>query len=434
MKLTFLGAAQTVTGSKTLLEYQDFKILIDCGMYQGQEDSFNQEQESINYAQIDYIFITHAHYDHCGYLPVAIKNGFNGIIYCSAITKDLISIVLNDAYKIQFNTGQKDESLYYDEIHLQQALACIITLEDEFQLSSNIRVKVYDAGHILGAKSFLFSIDNKKIWFSGDIGRKDNTIHITPKIPEQADIAIIESTYGDRIHPSLEQTQNILEQAIFDTKENNGVLLIAAFAIARTQEIIYELYKIYDKIHLPIYIDSPMAINATKVYELNSHKLSITKNEFEKALSKCKVIEFPKDTKNLQKKCKPYILISSSGMLGGGKILSHFEKIYNNKKNTILLTGYQAQNTLGFKLENNITPIIFKSKQINVQAQVKTIHGLSAHADKLQLADYLCQIKGLNKIILNHGQKNSTHQFQSFLEKKLNIKTDIALRNNSFEI
>lgn len=437
MKLKFLGAAHTVTGSKTALTLGDTQILIDCGMYQGTEEvtGFNLEKLDIEIKKLDYIFLTHAHYDHCGYLPVLISAGFRGKILCSEITKKLVQVVLEDSVKIQeFNKKQKKiDEVLYTAIDVQKTMSLFETKKNDQTYSiNNFSYRFYEAGHILGAISIVFTFKGKTICFSGDLGRGKDILHKSPNFPKDIDFLVIESTYGNRIHSNVNALDSLAEQ-VKRIKDSKGVLLIPTFAIARTQVMMVLLHRLFKNVpglEIPIYLDSPMGIRATKIYEENVSSLKISEEEFVKALNSIKTIEFGHDLKKIKKEKGPFIILSSSGMITGGKVLKYFDMYAKHEKNTILLVGYQAEGTIGRKILDGDLEVRLFGHTINVRASIQQLESMSAHADKIELRNMILSAGDqLKSIYLNHGEDLALNEFKTYLEKETSINIEIARKN-----
>ena len=441
MKVKFLGASETVTGSKTLLEFGDVVMLVDCGLYQG-----NYDLEAANdffpgplAGSIDYIFLTHAHLDHCGLLPKLVLDGFKGKIFCTEPTKKLVQIILEDSAKIQeYELKEKiRNNLLYDLADVERTMSLIQILPlnkpHEFE---DFSAEYFEAGHILGAASLVITADEKKICFSGDIGRNDDLIHNAVSIPPDLDYLILETTYGDRLHNRLDRYKDLVE-SIKRVKGTKGVLLIPAFAVARTQVLIQMLWQVfeeYKELQIPVYVDSSMGVKATNIYEEYQSHLKIGMEEFEAALKRVKLIEFGKDHKRMAKKKPPFILISSSGMLNGGKILKYIDMYAHHEKNTILLTGFQGEGTLGRSLREGLKEIQIMGRKLPVRADIRQVSSLSAHGDQSDLTSYILACPTLKKVFLNHGEAASAQAFKTHLEKKSSVESIVVKLNDEFEL
>ena len=424
INLTFLGAASTVTGSKTLVEFSNTKLIVDSGMFQGPKEvqEQNSKEISVVYSEIDYIFLTHGHLDHCGYLPIMVKNGFHGKIFCSEGTKEIVEIILKDSARVQkydLKEGKINEILY-DEYDVDNTLSFfhIRELDTKYEMQS-FSYEFIEAGHILGATSIIFNINNKRICFSGDIGRVDDAIHNSPNLPDNIDFLVLESTYGNRNHelsfPCLD-----LKAQIQKIKETNGVLLIPAFAVARTQILVFELFLLFRDFpnsKIPVFVDSPMGVKVTHLYERLAHNLKIEGKVFREAMKTAKFMEFGNDFDKLANAKPPFILISSSGMISGGKVVKYFDMFAKHEKNTILLSGYQGSGTIGNQLVNGERKFKILGHKMEVRARVDQLKSMSAHADRSGLKSYVeANAKNLKKVFLNHGEIESVNDFKQTLE------------------
>lgn len=442
MNLTFLGASETVTGSKTLLEINDKRILIDCGMYQGDPklEKKNFYQLPIDSGSIDIIFLTHAHLDHCGLLPKLIHDGFVGDIYCSEATKKLVRIILEDSVRIQeaeIKEGIRSDYLY-DQSDVEGTLNLMRILNPgDTKEFSDFSVEFYEAGHILGAVSVVIEYNGKRIGFTGDLGRDDDFIHKAPVIPKDLNQLVIESTYGNRLH-ERENPYRELILAIQSVKSTGGVLLIPAFAVARTQvlvQMLYEVFELSPNLKIPVYVDSPMGVRATKVYEEYADQLKIPENKFKAALDMAKFMEYGKDLKRLNKQRPPFILISSSGMISGGKIMKYFDMYAHHEHNIILLTGYQGEGTLGRSISEGLEEVDLFGHTLKVTAKIKKLDGLSAHGDRDDLYHYIQSTGVSDKVFLNHGEVESLNFFHEYLKSRLSgIEVVVAKLNLEYDL
>ncbi len=423
--LEFLGAYDSVTGSRTLFDVGPYKILVDCGSYQGEDKLKNTPELKLNKIApyIDFIFLTHGHLDHCGHLPILEKNGFKGQIICTHMTAKITSIVLRDSLAVQeYNLKHKivDKALF-DEEDVTKVLSRITAVNfNEQKDIDSLQYFLVKAGHIIGAASVCLEYKGEKIMFSGDIGRQNDFIHVSPESsifrPQHL---ILESTYGNRIH-GTENLDNILSNAISTVIENKSVLLIPAFAVARTQVLLILLNRIMTNdlnLELPIYIDSPMAVKVTHLYQENLKELRDEGVELQDALERVKLIEFGKDHKKLNKADTPFILISSSGMLEGGKIMRYLEMYGKHENNVIAFSGFQAPGTLGHLITSGAKEIKLLGHKMLLRAQVVILEGLSAHADQNELIEFIKNYSGaLKKLYLNHGDQDAVKEFKLKLE------------------
>lgn len=444
VRLRFLGAAQSVTGSKYLLEIDTRKILIDCGLFQGKKELRlrNWEPLPVDPATIHTVIITHAHIDHIGYLPRLVKDGFRGRILCTHATKDLMKIMLLDAAKLQEEEAQfafkkgyskhnKPDPLFTIE-DAEHALEFVdsIRLEKETKVINNVSLTYYNAGHILGSAIIELKLttknQTKKIVFSGDLGRYDDPIMFPPKALYEADILFVESTYGDRLNP-MDQVEEDLTQIIHEAVKNGGTILIPAFAVGRTQILLYYFHKLMasKKIPtLPIYIDSPMAISVTELYERhgNEHKIKVDREGGQLiSIFDSPQIHFcntPESSKALNDIKYPAIIISASGMATGGRILHHLFHRLRREHDTVLLAGYQAEGSRGRRIQDGEPIIKIFGEQVPLNCHVNTIHGLSAHADQTEILRWLSNFKDKPKqTFITHGELASADVLAKKIEE-----------------
>jgi metallo-beta-lactamase family protein len=452
VKIKFLGAARSVTGSKYFLEIGHQKILVDCGMFQGKKELRlrNWDPLPINPADIEIVVITHAHIDHIGYLPRLVKDGFNGKIICTPATEDLMKIMLLDAAKLQeeealfalkkgYSKHEKPQPLFSTEdVKLVLMLIDSHPLHQEISLSPTTSIQFFNAGHILGSAFVAMTLkgerETKKMLFSGDLGRYEDPVMYAPEPAVDADVVFIESTYGNRVNPQVdveEQLTAIVQEAC----DANGALVVPAFALGRTQTLIYYFHLLMEQGSiptLPIYIDSPMAINVTDLYERHGdlHKIKITK-QVSQLLS---IFDSPQihfchtreSSQALNDIKKPLIIISASGMATGGRILHHLTHRLPRQSDTVLLAGYQAEGSRGRRLLEGEKTIRIFGEDIPVNCRVREVYGLSAHADQTELIRWLSTIKKSPKFtFVTHGELESASAFSAIIEGQFKWKTMI---------
>ena len=450
--IKFLGAAKSVTGSKYLLEVGSQKIMLDCGLFQGQKELRlrNWDKLPIDPANIDLVVVTHAHIDHIGYLPRLVKDGFSGKIICTQATEDLMKIMLMDAAKLQeeealfafkrgYSKHNKPEPLFTTE-DAKMVLLLVEShpLKTEIVLGKNASVTFYNSGHILGSAFAEFKLhgerEQKKIIFSGDLGRYHDPVMFAPDAPHDTDILFIESTYGDRLNPQLD-VEGQLTKIVNEAYDHNGALVIPAFAVGRTQSLIYYFHKLMEDgaiPMLPIYIDSPMAISVTDLYERHGgqHKIKVTR-EGSQLIS---IFDSPQihfcnsreSSKALNEIKKPIIIISASGMATGGRILHHLTHRLPRENDTVLFAGYQAEGSRGRRILEGEKTIRIFGEDVPVNCHVRELHGLSAHADQSELMQWLGSIKKSPKLtFITHGEVKSATVFSKLIEEKLGWKTMI---------
>jgi len=451
MKIKFLGGAGTVTGSKTLIESNGVRILIDCGQFQGIKPlrELNWEPLPILPSTIDFVLLTHGHLDHCGWLPRLVNQGFNGKIYCTSPTKDIAKLILLDSAKIQeeeaerankehYSKHEKAEPLY-DVIQAEKVIPLfrVIKPNEEVFLDAEISAVFRNAGHIIGACSIELNLEKKKLVFSGDIGRDDDFLMFAPTKPKKADYVFLESTYGNRIHPD-ENVKLLLESYINNTVQKDGTIIIPSFAVERAQSIMYLLWQLKkeEKIpDIPYIIDTPMGISVLDIFinNLKWHKLS--END---CVEMCKMFTMNTDyqeTLNSIFDKQPKVVIAASGMITGGRVLSYFEKYIGLSETTIVIVGYQAEGTRGRKLIEGATEIKIYGKYYPVLANILEIESLSAHGDQNDLLNWLSELENKpQKIFLVHGENQPADELRIKIQEKYNFDCTIPLMGQEIEL
>ena len=431
-KITFLGAARTVTGSKYLVEAEGKKLLVDCGLFEGSKElkQRNWDKLPIDPAAIDWVLLTHAHIDHTGYLPRLTRNGYHGPIYANAATHELCALLLPDSAHIQEEDAEyaakKGYSAHKPPLPLYTVEESQATLNqfrlipraDNFRISPQFSVRPHDAGHILGSSWLELTItENGKqtlVVFSGDVGRYDQPILKDPESPTGADFLLCESTYGDRDHPAG-SVEDELADIVNRTAKRGGAVVIPSFAVGRTQTLMYYLRDLEEKQripHLPVYVDSPMAINVTGLYMSHheDHDADFTKQETTGNHDplNCHEVHMThtvEDSKKINDVVSPCIIISASGMITGGRIKHHLAKRLPDSRSTVLLVGYQAEGSGGRALLDGAKYLRIHNEQIPVRAQVIEIGQLSAHAGKSELLRWLSGIQAPpRQTFLVHGE------------------------------
>ena len=450
MKIQFLGAAREVTGSKHLITTkQGKKILLDCGMYQGkglETDSLNRDL-GVEPHEVDHIILTHAHIDHSGLIPFIYKLGFSGSIICTDATRDLCAIMLADSGYIQehdtqtFNKkrarmGQEPVDPIYTKNDAIDSMKLFIGVayDRKFRIDENITVKFINTGHMLGSAVAFIEIkeDNKthKIAYTGDIGRPHNRILKPPQSFPQADILITEATYGNRLHDDIQKSEEILLDIIDNTcVKKGGKLIIPSFSVGRTQEIVYTLNNFYNDRKLPkidIYVDSPLAINATEVFRMhpecfNKDVLEVMETDDDPfGFNNLHYIRSHQNSKKLNYLTKPAVIISASGMMEAGRVKHHLANNIDHEKNTVLAVGYCAPNTLGARILRGDKQISIHGQKHIVRADIQRIDSYSGHGDYKEMLDYLeCQDKNETKnIFIVHGDLEPQEFYKDKLEEK----------------
>ncbi len=460
MKITFYGATREVTGSNSLLEAAGHKILVDCGMWQGSD--FNEGKNSdplpFNPKEISACLVTHAHLDHVGRLPLLVKGGFTGFFYATPATVELTKLILEDALAIMLYDNKKfgrpvlyqDTDIagvmeqfkpvdYYKEFVLSPSV--IPTTKEESlaqHKNGEVVVKFYEAGHIFGSVFAEIKAEGKKVVFSGDIGNINVPIlRDTDLLHPDLDAVVCESTYGDRLHESSVSRQQMIEGLVATAINRGGILMIPSFSLERTQELIYDLNDLIDRKHLlprvPIFLDSPLAINATKVYR--EYPKYYDEEAARLVAAGDDLFQFPgltmtetrEESKRINQTPGPKIIIAGAGMMNGGRIVHHALRYLSDSKNTLLIIGYQAHGTLGRQILDGVSPVMIMGEKVPVHCEVKAIGALSAHGDQEKLLNWLGGGTGLpKKVYLNHGEPLASEALQKRLTEDFGLKATVV--------
>jgi metallo-beta-lactamase family protein len=451
MKIHFLGGTGTVTGSKTLVEHNETRILIDCGLFQGIKSlrDLNWQPLAIEPATIDFVLLTHGHLDHCGWLPILVKNGFKGKIFCTAPTKQIAKLILADSAKIQeeeaskanqehFSKHNPAEPLYtVDDAERVTSYFRVVDQEIEIKLTENSYFKFFQSGHILGACSIELNVDGKVLVFSGDVGQDDDVLMYPPKKPQKADYVFLESTYGNRLHPQNDVLLD-LEMIINTTINRGGNVVIPSFAVERAQTVMYLLWqlRLQNRIpDIPYIIDTPMGIKVLDIFNDNSKWHKLNPNQCEEMCSMFSMISDFEDTINAIYDKRPKVVIAASGMITGGRVLSYLERYIVKPENTVMLVGYQAEGTRGRKLLEGAKEIKFFGKYYPVEAEVVLVEGLSAHGDQQDLLNWLSELKQKpQKIFLVHGENEAADTLRTKIFDKYGFEATVPLLGQVVEI
>lgn len=441
-KLFFLGGAGTVTGSKTLLEHKNEKVLIDCGLFQGlkQLRDLNRTKLPLDPSKIGTLILSHAHLDHSGYIPVLVKNGFRGEIHCTKATYELTEIILRDSAKIQeedaeranrYNYSKHPTALpLYTQKDVEQALDLFVThdFNEWVILSNEISFEFLNSGHILGSGFVNMRVGDKKIVFSGDIGRLQPMLLYPPKKIKEADYLVLESTYGDRLHGD-EDIKKALREVIHETYAKRGILMIPSFAVERTQEILYLIYKLReegDLPNMPVYLDSPMGINSTNVYAHYPELQNLPSMELDRMYNDVKFISDPIHSKEICLNNSPKIVLAGSGMIEGGRILHYLSNHASSKKNTLLFVGFQGEGTRGRAILNGSKEVKFFGQYHPINCDIRSISSLSAHGDQTDMLTWLKEFKQLpTTIFINHGESHQSDALRVKIEHELGVNCEI---------
>jgi metallo-beta-lactamase family protein len=452
INISFLGAAETVTGSKILVSALGKNILIDCGLFQGLKELrlLNWEPLPTDVSKIDIVLLTHGHLDHVGYLPRLVKAGFKGEIIASEPTLRIAEIILRDSAKIQEEDAARANKYAYTKHKPALPLYSITDVETTLTLFKNqdlnewvsidekISYRFRYNGHIIGATFIELKISDKTLVFSGDIGREKDPLLFPTEKPDKADLLFIESTYGDRLHSEEDPLSTLLKNIEYSLNKKSTVI-IPSFSVERSQVLMYLFWQLrkLGKIpeETPIYIDSPMANRVLNIF-LNYtdwHKLS--KDDCAKMAKHIKCIESVEETYTLAKNKKSKIIIAGSGMATGGRVLTYFEKYLSDKSATIMLVGFQAEGTRGRALLDGVESIKFHGKYHRVKANITSIDSLSAHADQFGLVNWLEKIETKpEKIFIVHGEANAAKSLQSMIKKVYDFDSHIPKLNESISV
>ena len=436
INLTFFGGVGSVTGANFLLELDTTKVLIDCGLIQGDKEAQEQNRKCFEYnpSDIDFLFITHAHLDHIGLIPKLVKDGFNGIIYSTAETMALSRLILEDAVNILEKEAMDiGIPVLYDVEDINKAFILWKTIPYHTEIKFDNRFSVFlkDPGHILGASMIEFAYNNKRILFTGDLGNTPTPLLRDTESVDGIDYLIMESVYGDRNHESRDERKDKLENIIKDTINKNGTLVIPAFSMERTQIILYELNSLIESNaipSIPVFVDSPLATKITEIYKSSTYLFN--KKAQEQINNGDDIFNFPKlsftvsskESKEIDHSRSPKIIIAGSGMSMGGRVIHHEEVYLSDPRNTILLVGYQTMGSLGRHLLNGEKKVLINKNEILVKAKIESILGYSSHKD----SDHLIQFVNtagytVKKIFIVMGEPKAS----LFLVQKIRDNLDL---------
>ena len=433
VKVHFLGASGTVTGSKFCLETDEQNILVDCGMFQGRKDLRRSNWEALPFSVdlIDVVLLTHGHLDHTGYLPRLVKAGFKGKIIGTGPTLAITKIILLDSAKINEEEAEKANKEGYSKhrpalplYNIQDAENAIALFRAEeinrwTQISENIRYRFRYNGHIIGSTFIEIEISGKRFVFSGDVGRPNDILLDPPVKPKWADFLFIESTYGNKLHPQ-DNVEDRLVSLVNKTLYEKGNLLIPSFAVERLQSLMYLFWKLYKKNkipNIPIFIDSPMGNNVLSIFERfpNWHKLS--PKEYKAMCAHVNIIDSYRQTWETIDDPRPKIVIAGSGMVTGGRILTYLQQLLDNPNTNVLLVGYMAEGTRGRALLEGAQELKIFGKYYSVKACIHHEESLSAHADQKELIDWMDSIKNIpERVFLIHGEQEALLEFKIKIE------------------
>lgn len=449
VKLHFHGAASTVTGSKTLLEADGYNLLIDCGMFQGLKELrlLNWEPFPFPADRIEAVLLTHGHLDHSGYLPRLVKQGFSGPVYGTAPTLSVAEIILRDSARIHEEEAERANQEgytvhhpalpFYDMEDVERVIRLFteVDLDEAFDLSEKIRCTYRYNGHILGATFIELEISQRIFVFSGDIGRRDDILLHDPQRPKNADYLVLESTYGNKLHPK-DSIEDLLTELIIDTIHNRGTLIIPTFAVERLQVIMYILWRLYKRNRipgLPIYIDSPMGNDVLSLFSRYPNWHKVPMSELKSACSHMEIITSFRDTWKAIDDERAKVVVAGSGMVTGGRVLTYLQQYVDRSNTTVLLVGYQAEGTRGRQLQEGAHEIKIRGRYYPVKARIQHIESLSAHADQEGLLDWLSEIKGKpEKVFLVHGEPTAIDTMRVKLKDEFGWEPAVPVLNQKY--
>ena len=465
--LSSLGAAQEVTGSKHLLEVDGTRLLFDCGAFQGKREEADKKNRDFHMdgSGLASVVLTHAHYDHCGLLPVLGKDGYRGNIYATPATRDLAAIIMMDSAKIQARDAEylrkqavkQGKVFSWEPLFVERDVTSVVeqfvtlSYRRTLPIAEGVEIAFHDAGHILGSAVALVSIKRKggpelRVGFTGDLGRKHKAIIRDPEAIPDVDYLIVESTYGDRLHESSEDAAERLASVVNATAERGGKIVIPAFAIERTQEIVYLLHLLADRKRipeLPIFVDSPMATNATSIFQVHpecydeeTNRAFVVHHKNPFGFNSLRYVASVAESKELNALKGPAIIISADGMCEAGRIQHHLIHTVGDPRNTILVVGYMAENTLGRKIADREPEVRIFGDLFHLKAHVEEIHAFSAHADYREIGEYLAPLdkKRLKRIFMVHGEPAAQKALKSYLAGQGFPQVEIVAYGKRYEL
>jgi metallo-beta-lactamase family protein len=467
MRVRFWGAARTVTGSMHLLEVDGRKLLLECGLYQGSRKQAFERNRDLPFKarDIEAVVLSHAHLDHSGNLPTLVKRGFEGSIYATSATRDLCANLLLDSAKLQsydlryVNRRRRRqgkgplEPLYTSEdVRRTMKRFHAVDYDHSFRPVPGVTVRFRDAGHILGSAIVVVDVEAEgkrlRLLFSGDVGREGLPILRDPQVAENVDYLIMESTYGDRLHDSPGHARRHLLDAVGAAIGRGGKVLVPAFAIGRTQEIVYRLNQLYEDGELPsipVFVDSPLAVSATEVFRLHPEAYDAEAQRALETEDDSDPLSFPglqyirstERSKQLNDMTGPAVIIAGSGMCEGGRIVHHLRNNIENPATVILLVSFQAEHTLGRRLQEGISPVNILGREFEVRARVTTAPGYSAHADRAELRTWAARVRragAVRRVFLVHGEAESALSLAEALREDGFRTVDVPERGQRFDL
>jgi metallo-beta-lactamase family protein len=444
--LQFLGGAGTVTGSKHLVRTGEAAILLDCGLFQGLKPLRlrNWAEPPFRAGEIDAVVLSHAHVDHSGYLPVLVRRGFRGPVFCTSGTADLVRVLLLDSAHLQqeeaATANRRGYSKHAPALPLyttddaESALRHLVVqpYDEAFDVADGVRARLRSAGHILGSALVELEASSTRLVFSGDLGRRDRPILRDPDDPAEADILLVESTYGDRVHGGDPDAD--LERVVGRAVAQSGVVIVPAFAVGRTQELLWRLRRLEDAKRIPsipVFLDSPMAIEVTELYrrhrETRDRDLRTSADDSMRFPIALRLVRTVEESKSLNGLAGPMMIIAGSGMATGGRVLHHMERRLADSSTTVLLTGFQAAGTRGRALQQGASALKMHGTFVSVAATVTTVNGLSAHADRDEMLGWLSRFRRApRRTYVVHGEPKPAEALATAVGERLGWRVEVA--------
>lgn len=451
MKLSFLGAAGTVTGSKYLVEHEGRKLLVDCGLFQGYKQLRLMNWDALPFEprDVDAVVLTHSHLDHSGALPLLVKRGFRGTVFATPSAIELCKLLLPDSGRIQeedaefanrHKTSKHAPALpLYTEEDAERALRRFepLAFEQTREVVSGMAATLRPAGHILGAASIELKVAGQTLLFSGDLGRPDDPIMRAPVDIRGADHIVVESTYGDRLHEAHD-TEATMAEVIARTAARGGIVVVPAFAVGRAQLLLYMLYRLKARgaiPDLPVFLNSPMAIDMTDIYHRHRSEHRLSPQECDGMCKVAKMVRTVEESRALNTLRYPAVIVSASGMATGGRVLHHLKTLAPDRRNTIVLAGYQAGGTRGARLQNGERSLRIHGEDVAVNAEVVSLEGLSAHADAQQITQWLgSAAKAPRGVFITHGEPGPADALRQRIERELGWTATVPSLGQTVEI